>query len=292
MPRLFGKIFRSIALYHWLIPLVVGLGIDTVIGWRRGLIQALTLTDLANYWFSADRVGSWLSVYVVFALVFLFYATGQAKVRTVNLGILNDILPTATQYFAIGATPLKDWFEPAVQAYLSKIAAHKFATPQFDYVRVLPFFSRGALSDARASYLDEHYARCFNSMHKSLHISLAFLRPREVFEILNMLNLRERRILGCYRPSFALLPEPLLRLIPLRWTPNHGFAFAWLEYKNGTRSIVQFHKRPESLDISEITNSALIPTYERVVAEIKRRIYLPNSHTIRSTHDFGEYLET
>ncbi len=98
--------------------------------------------------------------------------------------------------------------------------------------------------------------------------------------------------MGCYRPSFAPLPEPSLKLIPFRWTPNHGFAFAWLEYKNGTKSIVQSHKRPESLDINEITNPALIPTYERVIAEIKRRIYLPNSHTIRSTYDFGECLET
>src|SRR5688572_19397180 len=134
MLRFFWRIFRASYSLHLLLPLAVSVALGGVIGYFRGDVR--NTRQLLHYLVS-ERVMDLAAIYVVFIIVVLLLVSQSAELRIANLGLLDDILPKSTAYFALAPTPLREWFDPSIQVYLARIAAQQRTDPNFHHVRVL-----------------------------------------------------------------------------------------------------------------------------------------------------------
>jgi hypothetical protein len=210
------------------------------------------------------------------------------EVRKINVGAIRDALKNSSEYFAIGTIPLREWFDPNSLVYLTTIVEHQQNTPGFRHVRVLLFDSESRLDAVKVSYLDWSYADSFAAIHERLGISLLYLGPEHILDILERLDENTVSALGCYR-WFA---RPRLRRIcPRKWQLRRGalaVPFAFVRVNSGSR-ILQFSKRKGKLKLREVTGLTKKRACEAFVNEIRNTVYWPDG-TVKEDFKFRQHL--
>src|SRR5437773_1283138 len=100
MPRFLWRVIRKCWTIHFLLPLVLGMAIDMAFArWWHGTLNSFSRADLLTYW--QEHIANLLSVYVVFLFVVVYLMLQESAVNVMDIGCLDDILPTAKSYFAI-----------------------------------------------------------------------------------------------------------------------------------------------------------------------------------------------
>jgi len=276
---------------HLLIPFVVTLVIWVAseafaIRWK---CQAWSLAQTLDKW--PNLVWELVSIYLVFVIVIGLSIKKASDVRWTAVGHLQDILPNATKYFAIGTIPLREWFEPNSLVYLATILQRQMKTPKvnteeqkFHHERVLLFYSEADLLALQASFLDEHYAKSLAAIHQRFDIPLAYLGPDRVREIINSLSEEHRAALGCYKPpriwrkkASALRAKP--ELLP----------FAQIEENGGAKQFIQFLKNGNTLTLSEVDDPDKIAACKEFVRGIEKMIYDSHGH-VKEEFKFSNFL--
>jgi hypothetical protein len=227
----------------------------------------------------------------LYSLVIGLSIKRASDVRWTAVGHLQDTLPNATRYFAIGTIPLREWFEPNSLVYLATILQQQFerprvnsSAPQFSHERVLLFYSQADLLALQASFLDEHYAKSFAAIHQRFNIPLAYLGPDRIREIINSLSEGHRVALGCYKPlriwrkkGRALRAKP--ELLP----------FAWIEENGGAKQVIQFLKNGNTLTLPEVDDPDKIAACGELVSRIDKMIY-QSPRQVKEEFKFSNFL--
>jgi len=289
MRRFLLRVLRRSFTYHFFLPLLIFFAVEILSGLISGKIGSFS--DMSTYFFSHEKLLGLLTVYITYFAIVALLIRREAAIHVTNIAVLEDILPNATSYFAISTTPLREWFEPGTQVYLSKIVARQFFRPELRHERVLIFFTKADLQSVHATYLDERYARCFKAWHEHFNVRLGFLGPTEIFSLLRSLDLRKRRVLGCYPEWIMWMPDVCLEYFPFWWRRRmRSLAFALVEANTGSRCVVRFSKGRNRLDISTIADVHVMEAYLELVGMIKQKIYRPGTTELARNHDFRAYL--
>jgi hypothetical protein len=232
-----------------------------------------------------------ISIYLVFIIVVALSMKNASDVRWAAVGHLQDILPTATRYFAIGTIPLHEWFEPNSLVYLATILRHQMVSSKSDipaqqlrHERVLLFYSEADLRALQASFLDEHYAKSFAAIHQRFGVPLAYLGPDRIKELINGLDEAHKVSLGCYEPRRIWSKKtPALRAKP------ELLPFAWIERNGGAQQVIQFLKNRNTLVLPEVHGDDRIAACAEFVRRIEKMIYDSNRH-VKEEFKFSNFL--
>jgi hypothetical protein len=247
--RLLWRLVRKNIGLHYVWPLVIAVILESAIAWTTSQLPGHKWPGFYEYWLDSSHLVGLLSIYLTFLFVIATYIKKASDVRSMLVQSLDDILPAATRYFAIGTIPLKEWFDPDSLTYLATIVGYQ-RSGNLKHERVLLFYSDYDLQALQASYLDELHARCFNAIHKRLDINLGFLKPKYIMEILSKEEFRDhKRAFGCYRRFTRMIPE--------RWQMRKRpslLPFAVIEMKSGEKKVVKFDKGQKFLRLEEIVD--------------------------------------
>jgi hypothetical protein len=216
----------------------------------------------------------------------------ESELRIANLGLLDDVLPGSTSYFALAPTPLREWFDPAVQVYLARIVAQRLVDPEFRHHRVLLFFSKEQLLDAHASYQDEYYARALIRLHDQFEAKLGFMPPDELFELLETLPVEERLALGCYAPLIRWLPLRVLAKVRLSWSSRliHTLAFAKVTDRHEKQRVIVFAKHATVLEVNSLDDAEKAKPYLNLIKLVQERIYNPGTEELKNEYRFAAHM--
>ncbi|MBZ5635309.1 MAG: hypothetical protein LAO55_19460 [Acidobacteriia bacterium] len=265
----------------------MGMAVDTAFAhWWSGDLKSFSREDLSEYWLG--HIASIVSVYLIFLFVVVYLLLQESAVKVMEIGCLDDILPAATSYFAIATINLPEWFEPATQLYFSNILQYQVKSGA-KHQRVLLFFKDRALTATKETYLDGHYAQCFNAIHKRLEIPLAYLNRQTIFPALAALDSHQQALLCWSRPWTSLL----LKLKCWKWLPV-GFVlkkrtFAAIEMADGSRAIIQFTKKRDELKLTRLIDKAVVDAHFALVTKIRNVVFGADGK-LRHEFDFHEYL--
>jgi hypothetical protein len=231
-----------------------------------------------------------ISIYLVFIIVIGLSINKASDVRWTAVGHLQDILPTATRYFAIGTIPLREWFEPNSLVYLATILQHQIdsrhATPParpLRHERVLLFHSDTDLRALQASFLDEHYAKSFAAIHRRFDVPLAYLGPDQIEAVIKGLSEAHQAALGCELGRTWRKKTPTLRMKP------GILPFAWIEVNGGPPRVIQFLKDSSSLVLPEVKDRDTKAAGEAFVKGIEDIIYDSNGQ-VKEECRFSNFL--
>jgi hypothetical protein len=235
-----------------------------------------------------------ISVYAAFLIVVAISVWESSNVRWAMVGMLEDILPTATDYFAIGTIPLREWFEPNTQVYLATILRHQVQQhPQpgagqnagFRHERVLLFQSENDMRAVQASYLDEHFAKSFSAIHDRFDIPLGYLEPKDVRELVDSFGTQLPRPLLNY-PWFAR-PQRMWWKLKLRGVPRLR-PFVLIE-ADGQSRVLLFIKDGKTLTVEELTASEHVKVCKDIVDKIRAKIH-DNTGRLKREFEFARFL--
>ncbi len=316
---LLRRIFREHGGAHLWVPILVVAFLSCVIDllpflWSGGQIHWALIWNWSNFWapWFRDRGRELIGIYLAFIWVVWQSVRKASDVRWTMIGDLSDTLEGADRYFAIGTIPLREWFEPNTLLYLATIIQQQYkrqhhaaspaattsaagtpatttiASASFRHDRVLLFHNDADFKALQASYLDQHYARSFSAIHERFDIGLAYLRPREIREILSKLNPEDRKMLASQRRRTWLFGK-LAR--------NAGMPrpFAII-YRANEEVIVGFLKSGNSLHVERIVDELEVKACKALVASIENAIYKPNAAGTASgpelfeRYKFSKYL--
>jgi hypothetical protein len=288
---LFRRLVKTHFGFHLAIPLLIVLALSAAFDWLVPLLQGngLHWPAFRAHWF-AQRGLELVGIYLSFLLVFTLSVKKAGEVRNARVDMLRDILPGSKRYFAIGAIPLPEWFEPNSQIYLSTIIEHQLIDPEFRYERVLLFYTSADWKALNVSYLDEHYAKAFAAIHKRLNIPLAYLEPADLREILLSLDERTLRALGWQRSAVAWLRRWIPK-IPGAWTLRRKpdtVPYALIE-KDKVERVILFSKESNTLTLSEICDPEKVEARQKFVRCIEAKIY-QGERELKEEFKFANYL--
>jgi hypothetical protein len=144
-------------------------------------------------------------------------------------------------------------------------------------------------------YLDGYYAKCLKEIHMQFGIPLAFLERMNIFQILNNLSIKDRKLLRLYRWPFSWLPDYLLQNIHVNWLRRkiRGLSFSFVELKSGARCVIRFSKDGQSLALERVDDPDTVNAYGLVVEAVKNVIYFSGSgptRQLRAKYDFAKYF--
>ena len=274
--RLIWRLVRQNISLHYVWPLVIAIVVESTIAWWRGS----EWYGFQDYWFKPSHLVGLFSVYITFLWVIAHYVKQASDVRSTLVQTLDDILPDAKRYFAIGVIPLNEWFDPDSQVYLATIIRYQYSG-NLRHERVLLLYTDYDLKALNASYLDEHYARCLLAIHKRFVIPLGFLGPTQIRDILMSLSEDSKRALSCHR-RFA-------RILPVRWQMRKRpdlLPFAFIVMNNGTERVLKFRKGKTFLRLDEIKDQSTVNACKEFVTLIESYIYAPNTNPPKLKHEF------
>jgi hypothetical protein len=274
--RLLWRLARRNFGIHYFWPLIIAIGVESLFAYSRP-----GWPGFWRHWLSLSHLAGLLSVYITFVWVIAIYLKKASDVRSTRVQTLDDILPDAARYFAIGTIPLKDWFDPDSQVYLATIIRYQHSPTNLKHERVLLFFSDYQLQALKASYLDEHHARCLLSIHKRFDITLAFLGPAQLQSIFGSLSDDCKSALGCYRRFAKRLPTRF----QMRKQPA-SLPFAYIEMKDGGEKFLKFRKGKTVLGLDEIQDTPVTKACKALILAMEKEIYVPDSNPRRLKHEF------
>ena len=299
---LFLRTIRQHVGFHLLIPLIVTISVwssfelaDAIwashsLTWAP--IQAQLTTQIPDL---RHLILELISVYIAFLLVVAISVWESSDVRWTIVGVLEDLLPHADRYFAIGTIPLREWFEPNTQVYLDTILKHQIERrveqlshpdlPAFQHERVLLFQTGNDMRAVQASYLDEHYAKSFAAIHERFQIPLAYFEPHAVRTLLIETGGRIPQDLLHY-PRFAR-PRRLWDKFNIAGIPRLR-PFAVIDH--GAKSTVMlFVKEGNRLSVNKVTDPDTEAACMTIVGLIRTKIY-NESGQLRNEFNFNRFL--
>jgi hypothetical protein len=291
MLRFLLRIFREVFYLHLLIPLVVSIGVGSVVARVTGSIAGLGINELIDFWIF-DRIAELVAVYVSFIVVMVLLVQREIGVRIANLGALEETLSNSKGFFALAPISLSEWFEPSVQVYLARLFGQKTKTVDFRHERVLLFFTEGSLEDAHAPFLDGYYARCLIREHQSFGAELGFLGPSDIRTLIGQLSPKDRKALGCYPWIVRSLPDSILRYVHPCWLRRRirELAFAIVTNSDGRSSVVRFSKGKRVLSVTPVDEDLQMRPFLEFAEAVRKRIYKPGTTSLSAKHDFAEQL--
>lgn len=282
------RILRRHAIFHLLIPLVVGLFVEAV---YANIWNKVAWSHLPAHLLSADRLVLYAGILAAYVVVVGVLITSETNIglRRLELNALALRLRGATRLFAVAPTPLEEWFDPAAQVYLATIFGERLSVQPFRYERVLLFHSRSTRTNLNSDYLDGYYAKCLIDIHKRLGIDLYFLEWNDLSALLNQLTPQQKVYIGYY-PTWATLgPDWLTKVLlwPVRRRRVLKIAGGVIEDSAGVVSAFRFAKRENIVDV-EVQPKARAEAYVHFVGLIKGVIYTPDD-VVDPIHDFTTY---
>jgi hypothetical protein len=277
--RVFRVLMSRHLMIHLIVPLIIGLGLElAVIEYHA---------NFPGWWeLAKEKVTLIVGVVAAYLLIstFLVYKETNRQVERSQLDELEKVLPSANAIFATCALRLKDWFEPSIQVYFSKLLGKNLEGKNFRHQRVLLFFHNGEIKDCQSPFIDGHWANAMIAIHETFGIDLAVLRRRDIHQILGKLTTDEKKLLGFY-PRWLNRGPKLLLDISLRLRrriPEMDFAF--ITHPQTGPTVLPFSQKGESL---KVANEKSVLVYEKLMNLIKEKIYEPNEpQRLRANFDF------
>jgi hypothetical protein len=129
--------------WHLVIPLLAGVVAEII--YTRA-VEGTEWSALLDHLLSGPRIVLYVGIVVTYLLVIFFRIRHETNIglKQLDLHVLADHLTKAESIFAIGTMDFREWFDPAVQAYLARIYERKLRTDPFRYERVLLLGRRSA----------------------------------------------------------------------------------------------------------------------------------------------------
>ena len=285
------RLFRKLRGLHLIAPLAVLILVETIAAHSDWRARGFGVWFLDWLW-STEALRTLSSVYGTFVAIYLWLLWKEGATQVTDIGAVDDVLLGASAYFAVSPTPIRDWFEPAAQAYLTKVIEHKNAEPALLHQRVQLFFTQADLQATQASHLDGHHARCFAAWHEHLGVNLAFLKPPEVLNAIDAMTETERRYLLGWHYYLGLgwsgFRPTCLRLRALRRTRR--LAFALVERGPNQPAIVLFKNKRHTLTITVLQTHLQIAAYARLAAEVRALTYVAGRNTFLESKKFARFI--
>ena len=252
--EIFMKLMSRHLLSHLIAPLVLGVIVEIVFA----SIHQGSIVNFRDYLISWERFGLYAGILVSYLLIAGWFVNREATEpwRRSETDKVEDTLKDATDFFATCTIPLKSWFEPNVQQYLSHIVKGQLAGQKFRQQRVLLFFKDSALDNAKTQYLDGLYAKPLAELHKNYGITLGFLRPEEVNAILDECD-----------------------------CPSRDFAFVTHE-NPPYETVYLFKKERHQVKITRLKKPDDVASYKKLVDAIKQKVFVPGTDQLNVEHDF------
>jgi len=283
------KVLIQHALYHLVIPLVVGIGFEVLASkvWES-LLNWGQPTPSARLGFLVAGIA--ITYFVITSI--LLYKETSVEYKMLKLNTLKETLKDAEIYFAVSTIHLGGWFNPYVQSYLANIVNRRLEDENFLHERVLLFFTKSDLRRAK-ELPDRYYAQALTDIHINYKIPLAFLERKDILEILRSLKHEELQTIGCY-PKWAFKVTDANKdkwLGRRRRFPELDFAF--IEKKNDVKCVLPFKKKGDDVEIevksnTEKENEELVAVYEILVAKIREKIHPVEGLDVK--HDFTKHF--
>lgn len=287
--RILARILRRHALYHLLIPLAVGVGIEAFYSVVFGGSQ---WSALPSELLSTPRIVLYVGIFLAYLVVITILIRTDTNIglEQLRLNVLQEKLQGAKSIFAVGTMRFDEWFDPAVQVYLATIFERKLCPAPFTYERILLLGDRTATKNLQSDYLDGYYAKCLIHTHKSLDIKLYFLLEPDIHRVLGSLGKEEKADIGFYPGVMKHLPDALARLLmwPVKRRRVRKLAVAVIEAHDGSKLAFRFakHDRIISVSFESDTRSAACAKF---IDLIKTAIYRKGTTQVQTQYDFTEY---
>lgn len=296
MFRLLRRIAQRRLLSHLLIPIIVGMLVEAIIAYLND--KASDWLAIRHYLFSPERIGLYVGVLSTYIFLMYFFIRRDTDIGLKKLALaeLDETLENAVDYFAIGTIRIREWFDPATEVYFATILKRRVACSGFRHERVLCFFTRADVKNLASPYLDGYYAKCLREVHSQFGIPLAFLERPQIFNILNGLNVKQRKLLRLYRWPISWLPEQVLINIRLNWLRRRirRLSFSLVELKSGQKCAIRFSKRGQTLGLERVDDVETVQAYASIAQAVKNVIYWPSvgcsPPLLKAKHDFGKYF--
>jgi hypothetical protein len=278
--RVIRKVFQRHLMYHLILPLFVGFGIEY--GTHR-----LVETRQGVFWTTLSLFAPIIAVVATYlaVMVFVFRSETEMGLRRITSTTLEDALKKATGFLGIATIDLREWFEPSSQVYLATILKQKMQKANFVYNRVL-LFSKSSFKDLDSQFLDNYYARALIEEHKAHDIGLAYLRPKELTQIMRKFSVSQKKAIGYYP---AWLPDKLLKVKPARWlvTRHRRLALSVVQY-DACERFMPFSKHKINIDVAKIedriSDDTRTAAYQKLVTLIREIVF--DDEGINPDHDF------
>jgi hypothetical protein len=271
--RIILKLAGRHLVYHLVIPLIAGFTVELVVYRFVSGGEFPDWESVVAYIFSKEHLGLYGGVIATYLLIAGYRLRKETMLQMGKgqIATLTDSLKDAQSFFATSTIRLREWFDPDVQEYFSHIVECQLRLGGFQHERVLLFFTKGDVTDAREKYLDGHYAKPLAEIHKNLGINLAFLQRRDIQEILDSLSFGDKKALGCYPPWISWWvsgAEWWLR----RRRRIRSLDFAFVRKETGA-TVFPFSKRGALLTLKKCDGTTNVEPYERFMLAIRERIY-------------------
>lgn len=281
--RAICKIISRHVLHHLLIPLLGGLLFETVLYVvRHGCGVSASNNPVVSFLVPS------LGVVVTYFVVMFFLLAKETSVGLHSIGSkkLEIALQGAESFLGIAAIDMREWFEPSSQVYLAMILKHKMAHENFKYNRVL-LFSRSDFKNLHSQFLDYYFAKALIEQHNSHGVGLAYLKPEELIEVMDLLGGKEAKAIGLY-PWW--LPVRIVDKMPASWRilSHRKLALAVVSYPDKPRKFMRFTKDDVEIEVADLdsaaNNSERAQAYQKLVEAIEKRALKENK--IEAEHDF------
>jgi hypothetical protein len=290
---IWGIIFDRLkkhSVHHLIIPLIGGFAVEWLV---HQLIEKIfghneevaRIVSTLSFRFSILVLGVGISWLVV--MFFMIWHETNKRVEENSLAILEENLKEAIGYHGVSVIRLTEWFDPALLLYVTRLMRRKLEANNLRHERTLVFFSDREEEKSKVEMTDEYYyGRCLARMHLDLRIPLSFLTRKDIFNLLEEAEEEEKRALCLYPrwTNWKFLKRAQrfpLRRLRLR-IPSLDFAL--LTNTDGSKTVLQFSKHGEKVDIKAETTKEKIKPYEDLITRIRGVVY--ESDRLRASHNF------
>lgn len=284
MFRFLWRIARAALALHLILPMAASIVIGSLVAAYTG--KASTYPELLDYWLAHSA--ELLTVYLVFIAVLIHLARQETEIRIPNLPVLDGVLQSATEYFALASIPIREWFDPPSQLYLSRLFARQMKSGMRQD-RILVFPTRAGYQDVDNALLDEYHGRCLNRIHREFGSRLGFIPPSTLFKMLDSLSEEHKKAFGYSRMKGWCRRRglPVWGMARLQ----RRLAFAEIRDAGGAVRIVQFSKRSGHLKIGLIEQPSKIAPFVALSETIRRHIYESGQADLKPEFDFNRHIE-
>jgi hypothetical protein len=241
---------------------------------------------------SGHRIVLYLGIVLAYLVIISLLIKRETNIglRQLDLNELAERLGNAKSLFAVGTMRFDEWFDPAVQVYLSTIFERKLQTNPFRYERTLLLSSRSARENLNSDYLDGYHAKSLIGLHKRLGIPLYFLEWPQIITILRKLSSQERVLLDFYPPLIGRVPDFLARIfVSLNGRRKvRKLAVAVIQTTSGSTLAFRFSKSGSVVSV-QFEPQDRKAVCEKFVRLIQEEIYEPGTVKVQPKYDFTRY---
>jgi hypothetical protein len=278
--------FKKHSVYHLVIPLLGGLAVE-------GIVEAVVLiffshhprlvTLTHSFWFHLLTLISGVCISWFIVMVILINQETKKRVEEEALARLEETLDDATSYYGVSVIPLTEWFDPAIQIYVTKILSRALQRNGFRHERTLLFFSDKDYERCRTELLDEYYyGKCLAHMHRDCGIPLSFMKRADVDAVMHQLDDKYKASLGWTNNT----PTKHRRRLFLRRIDSRidNLDFGLVTKPDDSTAVLRVSKCGEKVVIKDILEGDAAEPYSNLVRQIKKTVY--KSSRLKRHHNF------